>query len=80
MDTVVDLRDRAARWRHAAETTRTELAALMAMSEISWRAPSAEEFRRVVSVRVRELRELAECEDSVARLLDRLATEAERVA
>lgn len=80
MNTATDLRERAARWRLAAETTRTEMAALLSMSAISWRAPSADAFRRVVSVRVRELRELAEREDAVAALLERVASEAEQAA
>lgn len=75
-----DLRQRARRWRLAAEATRQECVVLVRVSELSWRSPSAAEFRRLIAVRVRELRELAEREDSVADLLERVAESAERVA
>lgn len=52
----------------------------MRVSELSWRAPSAAEFRRIVAVRVRELRELAEREEAVADLLERVADSAGRAA
>lgn len=75
-----DLRERARRWRVAAEDTRAECAMLLKVSELSWRSPSAQEFRQVISRRVRELRDLAEREDAVADLLDRVAVEAEQAA
>lgn len=75
-----DLRERARRWRLAAEATRQECVVLVRVSELSWRAPSALEFRRLIGVRVRELRELADREDSVADLLDRVADAAGRAA
>ncbi|EAQ00315.1 hypothetical protein JNB_09089 [Janibacter sp. HTCC2649] len=75
-----DLRERARRWRIAAEDTRAECAMLRKVAELSWRAPSAEQFRRVITTRVRELRELAEREDAVADLLDRVADSAEQAA
>lgn len=53
---------------------------LVEVSELSWRSPSAEEFRRLISRRVRELRELADREDAVADLLDRVAESAELAA
>lgn len=53
---------------------------LLKVSELSWRAPSAEGFRRLITTRVRELRELAEREDAVADLLDRVADHAEQAA
>lgn len=53
---------------------------LLRVSEISWRSPTAAEFRQVISRRIRELRELADREDAVADLLDRVATEAEKAA
>lgn len=53
---------------------------LRKVAELSWRAPSAEQFRRVITTRVRELRELAEREDAVADLLDRVADSAEQAA
>lgn len=75
-----DLRERARRWRVAAEATRQECVVLGRVSELSWRGPSSAEFRRLIGVRVRELRDLAEREDSVADLLDRVAETAERAA
>lgn len=75
-----DLRERARRWRRAAEDTRRECTMLVKVSEMSWRAPSAGEFQRLIRTRVRELRELAEREDAVADLLDRVAAEAEQAA
>ncbi|KGN33982.1 hypothetical protein N802_08845 [Knoellia sinensis KCTC 19936] len=80
MNGAEELRVRAGRWRLAAEATRAELRLLVGVSELSWRSSSAEEFRRLISRRVRELRELAEREDAVADLLDRVASEAERAA
>lgn len=53
---------------------------LTKVSQLSWRAPSADHFRQVIARRVRELRELAQREDAVADLLDRVAAEAERAA
>ena len=53
---------------------------LLKVAEMSWRAPSANEFRRVIRTRVRELRELADREDAVADLLDRVAAAAEQAA
>ncbi|GAA4119426.1 hypothetical protein GCM10022415_19460 [Knoellia locipacati] len=53
---------------------------LRQVAELSWRSPSAAEFRRVLEVRLRELRDLAEREDAVADLLDRVADTAERAA
>lgn len=53
---------------------------LRQVAELSWRSPSAAEFRRVLDIRVRELRDLAEREDAVADLLDRVADSAERAA
>lgn len=52
----------------------------MRVSELSWRAPSAAEFRRIVALRLRELHDLAGREDAVADLLDRVADAAERAA
>lgn len=75
-----DLRERARRWRLAAQDTRAECTMLVKVSELSWRSPSAQEFRQVISRRLRELRDLAEREDAVADLLDRVAVEAERAA
>lgn len=75
-----DLRQRAHRWRQAAEVTRQECVVLRQVAELSWRSPSAVEFRRVLDIRVRELRDLAEREDAVADLLDRVADSAERAA
>lgn len=75
-----DLRERARRWRLAADATRAECTMLTKVSELSWRSPSAQEFRRLIARRVRELRVLAEREDAVADLLDRVAGEAERAA
>lgn len=75
-----DLREWARRWRLAAEDTRAECSMLLKVSEISWRSPTAAEFRQVIARRVRELRELAEREDAVADLLDRVAVEAEKAA
>ena len=80
MDSTGDLRDRARRWRLAAEETRAECAILVGVSGLSWRAPSADAFRRLISRRVRELRSLAEREEAVADLLDRIAETAERAA
>lgn len=80
MVTTGNLRERARRWRLAAEDTRAESAMLLKVSQLSWRAPSAEEFRRLIQTRVRELRELADREDAVADLLDRVAAEAEQAA
>ncbi|WP_035903783.1 hypothetical protein [Knoellia subterranea] len=80
MTTAGDLRARAARWRLAAETTRREVASLVRLAELTWRAPTADAFRRNIAVRVRELRELAAREDAVADLLDRVATESARAA
>ncbi|WP_404380752.1 hypothetical protein LL946_11470 [Knoellia locipacati] len=74
------LRERAARWRLAADTTRQECRMLAGVTELSWRGPSSVEFRRAVAGRLREMHELAEREDSVADLLDRLADAAERAA
>lgn len=53
---------------------------LAGVAELSWRGPSAAEFRRVVAVRLNELRDLADREDAVADLLDRVAEAAERAA
>lgn len=53
---------------------------LVKVSEVSWRSPSAQEFRRVIAGRLRELRDLADREDAVADLLDRIAGEVERAA
>lgn len=75
-----DLRERARGWRLAADATRAECRLLVSVSELSWRSASAQEFRQVLARRVRELRELAEREDAVADLLDRVATEAEKAA
>lgn len=50
------------------------------VGELSWRSPSAAEFRAIIEVRLRELRDLAEREDAVADLLDRVADAAERAA
>ena len=75
-----DLRRRAGRWREAAEVTRQECVVLRQVAELSWRSSSAAEFRRVLEVRLRELRDLAEREDAVADLLDRVADTAERAA
>ncbi|MFC7487379.1 hypothetical protein ACOCJ7_19390 [Knoellia sp. CPCC 206453] len=75
-----DLRGRAQHWRLAAQDTRAESAMLLTVSELSWRAPSAERFRVLIRTRVRELRELAEREDAVADLLDRVADRAEQAA
>ncbi|WP_170070170.1 hypothetical protein [Knoellia remsis] len=50
------------------------------MAQLSWRGRTADEFRRVISVRVRELRELGEREDAVADLLDRVADRVEQAA
>ena len=63
-----DLRRRAGRWREAAEVTRQECTVLRRVAELSWRSPSAAEFRRIIEVRLRELRDLAEREDAVADL------------
>ncbi|MFW5472531.1 hypothetical protein ACOCJ5_04410 [Knoellia sp. CPCC 206450] len=75
-----ELRRRAGRWRLAADTTRRECAVLVRVAELSWRSPSAAEFRRVVDVRLRELHDLADREEAVADLLDRVADAAERAA
>ncbi|KGN30686.1 hypothetical protein N798_10090 [Knoellia flava TL1] len=75
-----DLRRRAGRWRQATDTTRRECAVLVRVSELSWRSPSAAEFRRIIDVRLRELHDLAAREDAVADLLDRVADAAERAA
>ena len=75
-----DLRRRAGRWREAAEVTRQECTVLRRVAELSGRSPSAAEFRRIIEVRLRELRDLAEREDAVADLLDRVADTAERAA
>jgi hypothetical protein len=80
MDNAGDLRERARHWRRAAQDTRDECTLLVRVSGLSWRAPSAEAFRRLVSRRVRELRDLAEREEAVAELLDRIAEAAERAA
>ncbi|MEO6019711.1 MAG: hypothetical protein ABIP45_05610 [Knoellia sp.] len=75
-----NLRERARRWRIAAERTRAEGALLSMVSDLSWRSPSADAFRRTLSRRSRELYGLAEREDSVADLLDRLAEVCEQAA
>ena len=75
-----DLRARAHRWRLAADGTRAECAMLVKVSELSWRSPSAGEFRRLIACRLRELRELADREDAVADLLERVAESAELAA
>lgn len=75
-----DLRERARRWRVAAQDTRAECDMLVKVAEVSWRSSSAQEFRRVIARRLRELRDLADREDAVADLLDRVAGEAERAA
>jgi hypothetical protein len=74
------LRERAKRWRLAADASRAECRLLAGVAELSWRGPSAAEFARVVGVRLREMRDLAEREDAVADLLDRLAERVERAA
>ncbi|KGN38339.1 hypothetical protein N803_10685 [Knoellia subterranea KCTC 19937] len=56
------------------------MASLVRLAELTWRAPTADAFRRNIAVRVRELRELAAREDAVADLLDRVATESARAA
>ncbi|PRY59360.1 hypothetical protein BCF74_11097 [Knoellia remsis] len=75
-----DLRSRARRWRRSAERTREEVGTLGVVAQLSWRGRTADEFRRVISVRVRELRELGEREDAVADLLDRVADRVEQAA
>ncbi|CAN7184814.1 hypothetical protein [Knoellia sp. LjRoot47] len=60
--------------------TRQECVVLRHVGELSWRSPSAAEFRAIIEVRLRELRDLAEREDAVADLLDRVADAAERAA
>ncbi len=75
-----DLRERAQRWRLAAQDTRAECEMLRKVSEVSWRSPSAQEFRHAISRRVAELQELAQREDAVADLLDRVAETAELAA
>ena len=80
MDNSVELKERAQHWRRVAQETRAECTMLMSVSELSWRAPSADAFRRLISRRVRELRGLAEREEAVADLLDRIAETAEQAA
>lgn len=80
MDEAGELRRRAARWRHSAEVTRAEAARLRRVGPIGWRGNAAAAFREVLGRRVRELGELAEREDALADLLDRLAAAVEQAA
>lgn len=80
MDEATELRLRAARWRQTAEATRAETGALQAVGAMTWRGESAHAFREVLGRRVDELRDLAEREDAVAAMLDRLAAVVERAA
>lgn len=80
MDEATELRRRAARWRQTAEVTRAETVALRSVGAMTWRGESADVFRRVLARRVGELRELAEREDAVAAMLDRLAAVVEQAA
>ena len=80
MDEATELRHRAGRWRQTAEATRAELGALRSVGAITWRGVSADAFRQVLGRRMAELRELAEREDAVAAMLDRLAAVVEQAA
>ncbi|MFC7489924.1 MULTISPECIES: hypothetical protein [unclassified Knoellia] len=80
MVTTGELRERAQRWRVAAQDTRAECEVLRHVSGLSWRSPSAQEFRQVISRRITELQALAEREDAVADLLVRVAESAELAA
>lgn len=80
MNEATELRVRAAGWRRTAEVTRVEVVALRSVAAMTWRGESADVFRRVLGQRIRELRDLAEREDAVAELLDRLAAVVERAA
>lgn len=80
MDQATELRRRAGRWRLAAEATRAELRALRSVGAITWRGESADAFRQVLGRRMAELRELAEKEDAVATMLERLAAVVEQAA
>jgi uncharacterized protein YukE len=80
MDEARELRLRAGRWRAMADVTRAELRVLRTAGPSTWRGESAGAFREVLSRRVRELAELADREDAVADLLDRLAAVVEQAA
>lgn len=80
MDGAAELRRRAGRWREQAEVTRAELRVLRAVGALAWRGNSAAAFRGVLARQVRELVQLAESEDAVADLLDRLAAAVEQAA
>ncbi|MFW5468499.1 hypothetical protein ACOCJ4_00470 [Knoellia sp. CPCC 206435] len=80
MSDATELRRRAGRWRQLAEVTRGEVVLLRRVREIAWRGSSAAAFRDVLGRRVEELVELAEREDSVADLLDRVAAAVEQAA
>lgn len=80
MSDATGLRRRAGRWRELAEVTRGEVAVLRGVHAVAWRGDSAAAFRVVLARRVRELVDLAEREDSVADLLDRLAAAMEQAA
>ncbi|KGN43123.1 hypothetical protein [Knoellia aerolata] len=80
MNEASELRRRAARWRATAEVTRTEMRTLRTLATLTWRGESAGAFREVLGRRVRELGELADREDAVADLLDRVAAVVEQAA
>ena len=80
MGDATELRRRAGRWRQLAEVTRAEVLLLRRVREIAWRGDSAAAFRDVLGRRVGELVDLADREDSVADLLDRVAAAVEQAA
>lgn len=80
MDEATELRRRAASWRRTAEVTRAELAALRSVGATTWRGGSADVFREVLGRRISELRELADREDALAAMLDRVAAVVEQAA